>query len=78
MVNPVEAERLAHLLRLTPHARAEFDLGCEPVSIQDDPVEAARRTLTRAYMGYGNSATGKYKTGFRSRHSVGGGNLAAS
>jgi DNA adenine methylase len=76
--DPNQADLLAHLLSLTPHARAEFDLACEYVSPDGDPVEAARRTLTRAYMGYGNSATGKYKTGFRSRHDVGGGNLAAS
>jgi DNA adenine methylase len=75
---PNQAARLAHLRGLTQHSRAEFELGWEPISPQDDPVEAARRTMTRAYMGYGNSATGKYKTGFRSRHDVGGGNLAAS
>jgi len=75
---PNQAEQLLRLIGFTPHSRAEYDLGCEYICPQVDPVEAARRTLTRAYMGYANATTGKYKTGFRSRHDVGGGNLAAS
>lgn len=52
---------------LTPYARREFErayLG------QDDdaltPVERARRTLFRAFAGYGSAGATKGKTGFRS------------
>jgi DNA adenine methylase len=73
-----QAERLAGLLALTPHSRAEFELSLEFISPQNNSIESARRTLTRAYMGFGPSATSKHCTGFRTRHDVGGGNLAAS
>ena len=58
---------LARLLDLTPHARAEYDLAFDPA---DCPVEQARRTIIKAYMGHGSAgATGQYKTGFRNRRS---------
>jgi len=76
--NHEQADRLCYLLSLTPYSHAEYDMGCEQVSLDDDPLEAARRTLTRSHMGYGNPTTGKYKTGFRSRYNMGGGNLAVS
>lgn len=58
-----QARELVRLLMLTPFARAEFDAAYEPT---DDPVEAARRTLVRSFMGYGSDGTaGVYKTGFR-------------
>ncbi len=66
--DPAAAGRLLELLRLTPFARAEFDLSYEPT---DDPVERARRLTIRAFMGFGSNAhatanTGRAQTGFRS------------
>lgn len=67
---PPLAEELMRLLELTPHARAEYDLSCGAAS--SCPVETARRTLVRAYMGYGsNAVTGQYKSGFRNKLSMG-------
>lgn len=61
--DPAGAERLVQLLERTPFSRAEFDLSYEPT---DDPVEAARRTIIRSFMGFGSDGTaGVYKTGFR-------------
>jgi len=61
--DPASAERLVWMLERTPFSRAEFDLAYEKT---DDPVEAARRTLIRSFMGYGSDGTaGEYKTGFR-------------
>jgi DNA adenine methylase len=60
---------LRHKLALTPFSREEYALSYQPT---DDPVEKARRTVVRAYMGRGtNAATGlineegKQSTGFR-------------
>ena len=62
-------EELRGLLYLTPFAREEFELSYFPV---EDPLEQARRTVVRAYMGFGSaSATQGHnsmaheKTGFR-------------
>ncbi len=46
-------EALVRVLELTPFAREEFLDGWH---VSDDPVEQARRTLIRAYMGFGSSA----------------------
>lgn len=55
---------LARLVELTPFARAEY-LGSFPES--DDPVEQARRTLIRSFMGFGSNALCRnIKSGFRS------------
>lgn len=54
--------QLVEAITLTPYARAEFDLawiGC------DDPVEQARRTAVRAFMGFGSAGATKGNTGFR-------------
>lgn len=53
---------LARLLELTPFAREEFDLSYEP---SDDPVELARRTIVRSYMGFGSTAVLGGISGFR-------------
>lgn len=54
---------LEALLRLTPFARAEFDLSYEPCA---DPLERARRTVVRSFMGYSSAATTRtHRTGFR-------------
>lgn len=61
--DPPGAARLKKILELTPFARVEYDLS---YSASDDPVEQARRTLVRAYMGFGSaSVSSQYKSGFR-------------
>lgn len=61
--DPAQAEELIRRLELTPYARSEFDRAYEPTP---DPVEAARRTIVRSFMGYGTDGTaGEYRTGFR-------------
>lgn len=60
---PDRAAQLAHLIGLTPFARAEFDLTYE---ICDEPVEAARRLVSRSFMGFGSTAVAlRRRTGFR-------------
>lgn len=64
MRDPVKAERLTRMLRLTPFSRAEFELSYIPSS---NDVEQARRTIVRSFMGFSSaSITGKWRTGFRS------------
>lgn len=55
-------EQLARLVELTPFARVEFVGSYEPT---EDPLEQARRTLVRSYMGFGSAAASKKATGFR-------------
>lgn len=58
------AKRLITQLELTPFARDEFNHAYDAT---DDPVEAARRTIIRSFMGFGSDGTaGHYRTGFRS------------
>lgn len=54
--------RLAQALHFTPFARDEFQLSYEPSS---DPIEQARRTVLRSFMGFGSAAASGSKTGFR-------------
>jgi DNA adenine methylase len=56
-------DELRARLELTPFARDEFTLAYEAV---DDPLEQARRTVTRSFMGFGSAAASGAKTGFRS------------
>ena len=69
MRDPVKAQRLIEAVHLTPFARDEFYLSYQEV---DDPIEQARRTLVRSFMGYSSSGTTRTaRTGFRcspSRH----------
>jgi DNA adenine methylase len=56
---------LGALLENTPTARDEYDLAHEP---SDDPVEQARRTIIRSFLGFGAaSLTRASKSGFRAR-----------
>lgn len=66
-------DELVEALRLTPFARTEFEVAWNPTT---DPVEQARRTVVRSFMGFGSAAVtmtrhvtmargGKPGTGFR-------------
>lgn len=61
-------EELCDQLRLTPYSRDEFELSYQG---SDCPIEQARRTLVRSYMGHGSTMTrltvgGRLmRTGFR-------------
>jgi len=60
--DPASARELERVLRLTPFAREEFELSY----IRDeDPIEQARRTIVRSFMGFGSNAHNR-ATGFRS------------
>lgn len=56
------AGRLLDLLRLTPFSRAEYEASHEP---SDCAVESARRTLVKAWMGFGSGAISHRHAGFR-------------
>ena len=53
---------LRRALELTPFARDEFLLSYET---SDDPVEQARRTIVRSFMGFGSAAVCGQVSGFR-------------
>jgi len=60
-----KAQELKRLINLTPYSRKEFELAYE---YTDDPVEAARRTLIKGYLGFGSAGSvNKSKTGFRTK-----------
>lgn len=63
--NPDELERL---IRLTPYSRVEFEnTGKSSLDGITSDVELARRTIFRAFSGFGSaSVNSKYSTGFRS------------
>lgn len=66
--DPASAAELQRLLQLTPFARSEQDLAYEYC---EDRVERARRTIVRAFQGFGSAGTqakgekGWRRTGFR-------------
>lgn len=57
-----QGEELARAVELTPFARAEFAQAYEP---DGEPLEQARRTLIRAFMGFGSAGASGQVTGFR-------------
>lgn len=60
--DPSTAAQLTGALALTPFARVEFEGAYEPT---DDPIERARRTIIRAFMGFGSAGvSAKHRTGF--------------
>lgn len=60
------AEALVEALRLTPFARVEFRAAYEAASC---PVEQARRTVIKSFMGFGANSVVMESTGFRSNSS---------
>lgn len=54
MRSPVEAERLAEALWLTPFSRKEYEACYAPAEI--DSVERARRTIIKSFMGFGSAS----------------------
>ncbi len=62
--DPEMSRELLRFVELTPFSRTEFNQAYE---LCIDPVEMARRTIIRAFMGFGtNSIAAIWKTGFRS------------
>lgn len=58
------ASQLRDAVRLTPFARDEFRAAYEKTT---DPVEWARRSVIRSFMGFGSAAMNRdHRTGFRS------------
>lgn len=62
--DPALAAQLCEAVRLTPFSREEFKLSYED---SDDPVEWARRSVIRSFMGFGSASMNRdQRTGFRS------------
>jgi len=57
-----QGPELVRRLRLTPFARQEFEDSRD--ASPDDPIERARRTVVRSFMGFGSNSHAK-TTGFR-------------
>lgn len=53
--DPIRSARLRSALELTPFARDEF-VGAYDDDGVEDPVERARRTIVKSFMGFGSSA----------------------
>ena len=58
------SQRLAAAVHLTPFAREEF---LASYAETDDPIEMARRTLVRSFMGFGTTTLRHNRTGFRAK-----------
>jgi DNA adenine methylase len=61
--DPPRGRELKRALELTPFARTEFELSYLP---DGDPVEQARRTMVRSFMGFSTAGASGRPTGFRS------------
>lgn len=57
-----QGDEMLRRLTFTPFARDEFLTAYEAC---DDPIEQARRTLIRSFMGFGSAAASGQTTGFR-------------
>lgn len=57
-----DGEALARAVELTPFARDEF---AQAYQAHGTPLEQARRTLVRAFMGFGSAGASGQSTGFR-------------
>jgi DNA adenine methylase len=62
--DPEQAAALERAIYLTPFSRDEF---IESYGATDDPVEAARRTAIRTFMGFGTNTLRHNRTGFRAK-----------
>lgn len=63
--DPATAAELENSIRLTPFSRAEFEESYLPC---ENPVEQARRTIVRSFMGFGSASTNRtHMTGFRAK-----------
>lgn len=60
--NPAQARELIRLVALTPYSRQEFE---EAYIADGDPIEQARRTLVRSFLGFGAFSAAGGRTGFR-------------
>jgi len=60
--DPEASEILKKVCMVTPYARREFELAYQE---SKEPIEQARRTLVRAFMGFGSAGATKGTTGFR-------------
>jgi DNA adenine methylase len=61
--DPVQACKLRELIRFTPFARVEFEKSYRRTR---NPIEQARRTIIRSFMGFGSAACNTaHTTGFR-------------
>lgn len=60
--DPARGAELQRLVELTPFSRLEFTRAYETTL---DPVEMARRTLVRSWMGFGTTSRKANRTGFR-------------
>lgn len=58
-------EALARMVELTPFSRSEFE---DSYRGSDDSLEQARRTLIRAFMGFGSAGASGQVTGFRANN----------
>lgn len=58
-----DGEALALACELTPFARAEFAASYQ--AVMDNPLEQARRTLVRSFMGFGSASVNGQVSGFR-------------
>jgi DNA adenine methylase len=66
--DPISAAELRRRIELTPFARTEFLLCGEAIIRNEtDPIEKARLTIARSFMGFGSASTNaEHSTGFRS------------
>ncbi len=56
-------DTLVERLRKTPFSRSEFNLSYQDC---EEPIERARRTIIRSFMGFGSGLQSHQRTGFRS------------
>lgn len=60
--DPEQSAQLVEQIRLTPYAREEFR---ESYTQHPDAIEQARRTVTRAFLGFGSDSASGAVSGFR-------------
>lgn len=68
-------DELRRLLELTPFARTEYKEACETGGGIPE-MELARRTVVRAFMGFGSASTSGQQSGFRANNRGNGTNCA--